>query len=135
MLPTQKFEIFVFFFKWKFFEICTDLGSLIGIFDYGVWIFHKPKCRNLTIFLPLWFYVKSFLVIFHPTDSEFWFQKVKNCCFCNFAGCRFRFLEKCHTWKCQNFPKFHYSKLLKWSKWHCDRLQNGRNWFHVKYEW
>ena len=43
---------------------------------------------------PLCFYVKFG-----------WFSKVKNCHFNNFGGFEYWFLEKFHTWKCQNFPK------------------------------
>ena len=64
--------------------------------ELGILTVDNPQCRNLAIFLPLWFYVKSILVDF---------KRTKKSRFNNFEGFEFWFLEKFPTWKCQKFPK------------------------------
>ena len=61
-----------------------------------------------------------------------WCQKVKNCHFNNFGAFEFSFLAKCHTWKCQKFPKIQTSEVLKWAKWQFLGYKMTNYWFHVK---
>jgi len=71
----------------------------MGFFD---WIFHRPQCGNLAIFLPL-IYVKFIL-----TD----FRMSINAILTILEALNFDFWKKC-----QKFPKIQNSELLKWSKW------------------
>ena len=79
-------------------KFCTDLGSLIGVLTMDI-----LQCRNLAIFLPLLFYVKSILAAFRRSIiAVFTILKTE-----------FPVLKEFHTWKRQ---KILNPKLLKWSK-------------------
>ena len=102
-------------------EFYTDLGSLIGNFDYAYSTVWKSSNFPATLIL-------------HEIDFG-WFEKVKHCHFNNFEGLEFWFLEKFHTWKCQKLPIMQNEELLKRSKLQFLVLQNYQNWFHVKSGW
>ena len=69
--------------------------------NFWLWIFHRPQCGNLVIFMPLWFYVKSILADF---------RKLKTGVLTILVALKSDF------WK--NFTlEIQYSELLKRSKW------------------
>ena len=85
----------------------------------------KTQCADSAIFLPLWFYLKSILTDLKWSKTAILIiSGTKNFDFWEFL-----------TLKCQEFSKVKFSNLLKWSKFQFFRLQNDKNWFHVKCEW
>ena len=106
-LSSPHFKIQDFAIFWRensisYFEILTDLGSLIGNTQFG----------KFMIFLPTRFYVKSIMVILNPP---------KTAILTNWAALNFDSFWHFQVW---NFSKNQYAKPPKWLKWQFLTLWN-----------
>ena len=112
-IPKPIVKIGLFFMFEEFAN--TDLGSLIGYFDWdipNVWKFSNfPAILVLCEYNSGWFLSKiAFITILKALIETF--RKISNV----------------------KLPKIQNSELLKWSKWQLLGFQKDQNWFEVKSE-
>ena len=104
--------------------------------DFWLWIFHRTHCRNLAIFLSVWFYVKSILADFRRSKTavltileamnfEFWqFFTLENV-----KSVQKSKIQTCSNGQNGSFWGCNWPKLISHEMWVGEKLLN----FHIVY--